>query len=340
MRGTTTLAVICLTLLVTGPVRAQEPDGPFGAMDGFVLSIETAGDMAGAIEPCGCKIPIGGLARRAGYARELAKRTEGRAAVLSVDAGRIFDPARQQAGAIYDAAIKNEWILRGLATADLAVLNVAAADLMVLDAWRSKDGYSRRISEFPALDRFVSANVEPASAEVTAFPPYVVREVAPAVTSGPADRIRVGFLGLTEPPDAVAPGSRWKVNDPVAAARKFGPELRSRCDLLVVLAYVDSNTASRIEEAIPGVDVIVVANRKAAPKGEATLDRPATVTVAAEAKFITEIRAIPTMSAMASRRWVLKRRTIVLGPEVPDDPDTRLLVQQTRGAARRAPVTP
>ncbi len=336
-------SLVAAVVMVAGaivPANGENPEDPFGAHDGYVLSILAGGDMAGAIEPCGCKLPVGGLARRAGYAAELEKRLNGHAAVIAVDAGRLFDPAKPQSEAIYDAAVKNEWILRGLGTADFAALNVAVADLKTLDVWRSKDGYAARLAEFPALDRFISANVEPATADVVGFQPYVIRDVAPSASSGPADHIRVGILGLSELPDKVAPGSRWKVSDPLAAARKYGAELRAKCDYLIVLAYLGQNEANRIEESIPGVDLIVVANRKTAPKGDMDLERPATITVADEAKAITEVRLFPSMSAMAAKRWIVRRRTVQLGPDVPDNLDTRLTVQRAKGASRKPPVTP
>lgn len=334
--------VAAIAVLIGGSVavRGENPDDPFGEHDGYVLSILAGGDMFGAIEPCGCKLPVGGLARRAGYAAELAKRVNGRAAVVAVDAGRLFDPAKPQSEAVYDAAIKNEWILRGLGTADFAALNVAVADLKTLDAWRSKDGYAGRLKEFPALDLFVSANVEPATPDVVGFQPYVIRDVAPSASSGPADHIRVGIIGLSELPDKVAPGSRWRVTDPIAAARRYGAELRAKCDYLIVLAYLDQDEANRIEEAIPGVDLIVVANRKSAPKGDMDLERPATITVADEAKAITEVRLYPSMSGMAAKRWIVRRRTVQLGPNVPDNLETRLTVQRAKGASRRQPVAP
>lgn len=333
------LVVLALVFGSCTTSMAQDLEDPFGSHDGYVLSILAGGDMAGAIDPCGCKLPVGGLARRAGYARGLAKRVEGRSAILSVDAGRIFDPARPQSEAIYDAAIKNEWLLRGLGVADFAALNVSAADLKTLDPWRSKDGFADRAREFPALDRFVSANVEAASGDVVGFQPYVIREVSPPSSPAMADRIRVGFIGLTEMPDKVLPGSRWKISDPMAAARKYGAELRKSCDFLVVLAYMDQDSANRLEESIPGVDLIVVANRKSAPKGEIDLERPATITVADEAKSITEVRLYPSMSAMAAKRWRIKRRTVQLGPDVPDDSDTRLMMQRAKGASRKQPVS-
>ncbi len=333
------LVVAAMVLGGCDTSMAQDPEDPFGAHDGYVLSILAGGDMAGAIDPCGCKLPVGGLARRAGYARGLAKRVEGRSAILSVDAGRIFDPAKPQTEAIYDAAIKNEWLLRGLGVADFAALNVAVADLKALDAWRSKDGFADRAKEFPALERFVSANVEPASGDVVGFQPYVIQEVSPPSSTAPADRIRVGIIGLTEMPDKVLPGSRWKVSDPLAAARKYGAELRKSCDFLVVLAYMNQDAVNRLEESIPGVDLIIVANRTSAPKGEIDLERPATVTVEDEAKALTEVRLYPSMSAVASRRWAIKRRTVQLGPNVPDDSDTRLMMQRAKGASRKQPVS-
>lgn len=330
------LALILLGVSMAGapvPASGQEPVDLYGKHDGYVLSIQATGDMNGLIEPCGCKLPVGGLARRAGYAAELARRLEGKAGILKVDAGRVFDPARKQSEAVYDSAIKNEWILRALGVARFDVLNVAVPDLRVLDPLRAKAGYDERVKEFPALDAFISANVEPANAEFVGFKPYVVLNVPPPSSASQSDVIRVGILGVTGMPDRVEPGSHWKVSDPLAAARKYGAELRAKCDFLIVLAHLDENSANRIEEAVPGVDLIVVANRKAAPKGEMDLDRPATVAVGDEAKSITELRLFPSLGPAAARRWTIRRRTVLLSPDVPDDPETRLTVQRAKGAS-------
>jgi len=94
----------------------------------------------------------------------------------------------------------------------------------------------------------------------TAFPPYTIVERAGA---------RFGFLGLLSPATKVRPAAgaqaastveaiTYKIGDAIDAAKKVAPELRSKCDVMIVLAHMDEDEARRLVAAVPGIDFVVL----------------------------------------------------------------------------------
>lgn len=90
----------------------------------------------------------------------------------------------------------------------------------------------------------------------TAFPPYRV------VTRAGA---RFGFVGLLSPATKIRVASAkpvesmtYVLNDPLAAAKTVVADVRSRCDVVVVLAHMDEAEARLLAEQVPGIDLIVL----------------------------------------------------------------------------------
>jgi Cytochrome c554 and c-prime len=90
----------------------------------------------------------------------------------------------------------------------------------------------------------------------TAFPPY--RVVTAAGT-------RFGFLGVLSPATKMRTNAgqplesmTYSLGDAIEAARQVVPELRKRCDVLVVLAHMDDAEARKLAEQVSGIDVIVL----------------------------------------------------------------------------------
>src|SRR5437868_3718887 len=175
---------------------------------------------------------MGGLARRASYAVELAKFTAGKVPILQMDAGHAFSDELAPSGMADDVRIKNEWILRSLDYIHVLAANASYRDLPFLSRVMASKTYDASLKEFPALDTFVSANVVPSSAALKPFKPYVIREVKGERIGRKA--LRVGVLGLTESAAAIAgdPPRRqiagYTIGDPVEAAKKYVPELRAK----------------------------------------------------------------------------------------------------------------
>jgi 2',3'-cyclic-nucleotide 2'-phosphodiesterase (5'-nucleotidase family) len=301
-----------------------------GATDGFALTVEASGDLAGSLETCGCpKRPMGGFAWRTGYAAELAKATKGEVPLVEVDAGRAFADDLTPAGMADDVRIKNEWMLRSFAALDVAAVNVAHSDLVYLAPMMASKGYGARERHYPALARLVSANVVPKTAAARRFRPYLVRTVSGGRLGG--RRVRVGLVGVTEPaPAALADrlavaSASYTIGDPVEAVRRAMPELRAKCDLVVVLAYVDRATAQRIGAL--GPDVVVAAHQfplfnKTDAAGDATV-----AYVSTQTKWLSELRLA---RASAGRLSVVAHRDVPLDAATPSDPDAAALVGSAR----------
>jgi hypothetical protein len=101
----------------------------------------------------------------------------------------------------------------------------------------------------------VSANLRD-SLGVPIFPPSTVRTIGD---------LRVGITGVTSPDvlaglalDERGQLGHFQLLDPVENLRTEVAALRSRTDLVVVLAHADAVEAAKLAAAVPGIDVLVV----------------------------------------------------------------------------------
>ncbi len=301
-----------------------------GVDDGYGISIQTAADVTGNIEPCGCKVPLGGIPRRIGYAKALEAQTGGKAVVLQLDAGRMFSRDTTPGLVLVDDfAVKNEWLLRAAEAVNLRAVNVTAYDLAALAPYTASNGYESRAKQHPALDRLVSANVVPTDAKMHAFKPYVIEEVtSPRFGAKP---VRVGILGVTEVPTAGPSVEGYTIGDPIAAIKKYAPEVRSRSDVFLILAYVDMTTLRGIEPVAPGIDAVVAAHQHATRKFDGPVDAPATVYAPNQGRSISELRFYPAPEGQPKRYSKMAARYIAISPLIPEEPAA---LQFTRDALK------
>ena len=312
--------------------RAQEAqDGPAGTDDGFAVSIQCSGDFGGNLEPCGCEVPLGGIAWRSGYAKAVATLTKNQAAIVQVDAGHAFLqeplPGRVR---VENVSAKTEWVLRAFDLIHVQAANVSPYDLAYLKGAMATAGYEERVKQFPVLDRFVSANVTPADDKTRPFKPYVVVEAAsPRLGAKP---LRVGFLGLSEVPPEGAAINGYKISDPVAAARKYYPEVRAKSDLVVLLVYGDPDLLSRLEPSLPGVDALLAAHKYPRMKTVPEVTPPVYVYVADQTKFLGELRLYPAQDPKKGPVARYLHLDIPLGDTIAADPDAVKLAADARKA--------
>lgn len=305
-----------------------------GPDDGFGLSIQCSGDFAGKFQPCGCKVPLGGFPRRAGYAKAVEALTGGKAAVLQLDAGRIFaGEAANGFAAPGDIAVQNEWVLRAAEELNLAAANVSAYDLAFLSKLMEANGYEARLTAHPVLGRFVSANVVPASARQRAFAPYLVTEVKSERFG--AKPLRIGLLGVTEVPKSGATVSGYTITDPYAAIKKYAPEVRAKCDLFVILAYLDKKALAGVEPAAGGVDGIVVAHQFPPSTFDGVAQFPVYAFAVNETKAVVEVRLYPAPPNQPQRVSRLALRYVLMNGLVPDDPAAATLMNDALRAYRK-----
>ncbi|HSB09635.1 MAG TPA: multiheme c-type cytochrome [Blastocatellia bacterium] len=157
------------------------------------------------------------------------------------------------------AVVKDEWILKAYDEFPVDVVNVSSQDLRYFSSILSKKEFARRSDSQPVLKRLVSANTISESAELLAPAPFVVREVAARELDGPKTRrVRLAFIGLTEttPP----PPAGLKFIDTIEAAKRALPEARKSAEVVIVLAKVSAEEATRIARGVPDIDVMIVGN--------------------------------------------------------------------------------
>lgn len=346
------VALVVATLATVGAARPVWPvsddsakgdaaslEKLIGPTDGYDIAIEASGDLMGSLETCGCpKRPMGGFAWRSGYSAELARATGGAVPIVHVDAGRSFADDLTPEGMADDVRIKNEWMLRSFDALDTAAVNVAHRDLVYLGRMLATKDYRARAKRFPALDRLVSANVVATSRSVRPLQPYAVRTVrGKRLGSRP---VRIGILGVTEAaPASVAKqleheAAGYRITDPIEAVRTRLPELRAKADYVVVLAYVDRNTAKQIAALVEGPGVVVAAHQfPLFGKTEAGGATPVAY-VPTQTKWLAELRLArhaPTSRALE----IVAHRDVPLDADTPSDPAAQRIVDSARAEFTR-----
>ncbi|HQR37577.1 MAG TPA: hypothetical protein PLF26_04165 [Blastocatellia bacterium] len=281
---------------------------------------------------------MGGLARRVGYEKALLKQVDGQVAVLQVDCGHIFSDDQAGKTSAEDVRVKNEWVLRAYEQFKLQAANVSQRDLPFLATMMTKADYAANLKQFPMLDRMVSANVVPASDAVVAFKPYVIVDVR-SKRAG-AKPVRVGILGVSDQQAEKKPVAGYNITDPVEAARKVVPELRKKCDLVIVLAYTDRDLAKKIGLDTTGVDLILAAHQFPLYNTVEEAGDAVVAYVANQTKWIGEMRLYKSSDSKDMAITNYLHRDVPLDSIVPDDPDAIKVVQQARAAFMKMTPAP
>jgi Cytochrome c554 and c-prime/Calcineurin-like phosphoesterase len=222
------LAIGCLAAALGACSRREGPRR---------VTIAFSNDLHGEIRSCGCAVKdYGGLGRRATFLTALRDTTGD---LLLVDGGDIFS-----AGMNY-----------GREKADLTLKSMARMGYQAVVVGEKDFGFGTDYIVKHAREvglPIVVANLFDAVADTLLFP--ATREVA--LPSG----LRIGLVGaisrtLKLPPQ-VHPGS-LVIRDPVTTIRPLVDSLRTRVDLVVVVAHMNRNEARRLAVAVPGADIVV-----------------------------------------------------------------------------------
>jgi predicted CXXCH cytochrome family protein len=266
--------------------------------------------------------------------------TTGQVPILQVDAGHFFSDAVGPKGMATDVRIKNDWMLRGFHSLKLAAANVSYRELPYLSIVMASTGYAQRVKDFPALDSLVSANVTPADATRHGFKPYVIREVSGKRIG--AKPIRVGIVGFTAVPSgAKIQKGRWiaegfAIEEPVAAAARVIPEVRAKCDLLVVLAYMDRDTAKKLGTTVPGIDAIIAAQQFGVFNGVDEAGDAVVAYASNQTKQLGELRFYRDEKSPDAAIANYIHRDIPLDAAIPDDAPMLKLTYDARADFTRA----
>jgi 2',3'-cyclic-nucleotide 2'-phosphodiesterase (5'-nucleotidase family) len=278
---------------------------------------------------------MGGLARRVGYENALGKQVNDEVPVLQVDAGHMLSDDFKYQNAGEDVRAKDEWVLRAFDRFHVAAANVSPRDLPYLGEAMGKNVYKDNLKKLPMLGRVVSANAVPASTDVMPFKPYVIEEVRGKRLG--AKPLRVGIIGVTEKPNATVATGGYTISDPVEAAKRLVPELRKKCDLVVVLAYVDRDTAKRIGMEAPGIDLVIAAHQFPLYNAVDEAGDAVVAMVTSQTKWLGELRLYKAPDSKTTAITNYVHRDVPLDSVIPDDPAAAKFAADARAAFQKLP---
>jgi 2',3'-cyclic-nucleotide 2'-phosphodiesterase (5'-nucleotidase family) len=258
-----TIIAFLLTLSLCAGLRAQTADidpkavldERLGDDDGAAAAILFSANERGNLEVCDCTQPRGGLARRIGYLEAFKKRFK-ETPVLQVEAGNLFYNSDGYSAAVM---LQNSQVVRAYGRWPVDVINLSRYDLIYAQRLFAREGLAERAAEFPAIKSMISANgvfgdavAPPAS--------YVVKEITGPRIVGAKRKLRVGFIGLAEPTKPGPGLMDAMVSDMTQAARFLVPTLRKKCDVVIIVAHAELNTAMKLAEQSPEADIVIAGN--------------------------------------------------------------------------------
>ncbi len=231
------LGIALLAALAIGALPARPTAAGSAPVD---LTLLYLGGVEGKIDKCGCKVKqLGGLARRAAL---IAKARKEHSNVVLLDAGGLFG----QRSALERE--QTEFLCTETATLGYKVFGVGATDLNYgLDFLRQMEKTHGFL--------WVNANLRGSADGALLFPPYTIVDaggVKLGITSVVGSAAR--FVTMSATADDFA------VDSPRDALDRVLPELRKKCDVVVLLAQMSSTDTRellvRLGDAA-GIDICV-----------------------------------------------------------------------------------
>jgi 2',3'-cyclic-nucleotide 2'-phosphodiesterase (5'-nucleotidase family) len=214
------------------------PVGPTGA-----FTIVYTGNIGGLLTACGCRPPLGGVARRAAVLDDI-RGAAGK--VLVVDSGAMLYDGP-------DLLPPEDAIKRFSARRVAETITGMGVDIMNVGGYDLANGPDSLL----AMDRelpgaWISSNVVMRDSGEEVFPPDTV------VTM---DGVRVGVFGIMTDRrlgvEVLGPAMPVTATDYAAAAAKAVERLKDRADLVVALAWMDEQDARQMVEKVAGIDIVV-----------------------------------------------------------------------------------
>jgi 2',3'-cyclic-nucleotide 2'-phosphodiesterase (5'-nucleotidase family) len=271
---------------------------------------------------------MGGLARRVSYIKAFKQRSNTEVPTLSVDAGNLFTDDRFSANQLpAEVMTKNKWVVKGYGDFHHDAANVSYVDLPYLGELLKKDGFDKRVEEYPFIERLISANIHPMTDQHRELVPYVIREVN-LKRGVPGKKLRVGIVGFSEPkptgPNAAETVyAGFRIDDPFEAAKKVLPELKQKTDFIIALAYMDMGSAQRLASDNPEIDSLIGARQTSNMEEPQHFNR-ATITYSYnQTKYLGELRVYVRGDGTTENQI---NRYVALDSDIPDDPAAQEVV--------------
>ncbi|RMG44086.1 MAG: hypothetical protein D6723_19840 [Acidobacteria bacterium] len=250
--------------------------------------------------------------------------------MLKLDVGHFFADKVTTDGVLTpEAMVRNKWVVEGYQQIAHDAANLSYRDLAYAEWLFAPERYRAWLDRYPVLEGFISANVRAVDSRWAAPAPYIIKLLRgdrfPPGERG--ERLwRVGIVGVTDPPpQRTHPSAAFRVDDPLVASRRAILEARAQCDFLIVLAYVSEETAFKLLDLNPEIDVVIAprARWRRRYRGE----HGSLVYADPQTKQLGELRIYLDE---AGRVVKMRNRYIMLDRHIPDDPDIEDLVDAAR----------
>ena len=299
------------------PLAERFPDD-----DKAVAAILFGANLRGNLDTCDCNHPRGGLARRVGFTQAYKKKYPG-LAVLQVEAGFFWYNNESQSSV---TSLQNDYVSRAYSRWPMDAINLGRYDLFYASRLLATEGLAERSARLPMIKNLISANGVFAP-DIAAPQPYLIRDVTAPRLSGPSKKLRVGFLGLAEP---IKPGAGMRdgmVKNIFEAARRYVPELRKKCDVLVILSHTERDAAMKLAAENPEADLVIAGNAEGLFKPR-EVGKTLVVFAAPGNMEEGEVRIYRTPAGKFS--W--KYQAYELDESVPSDPEALAFATEARQA--------
>jgi len=229
------LGILAITLSCSSP----KPMGKNGK-----LTIIYSGNIGARYDPCGCRIPLGGLARRSTVIKDIKSTTND---VLILDTGSLIFERHN----LYPPYEETSRMTAHLVADTMNNLSLDAVNVSSMDLAAGPDTLltiARGIS-WPWL----SANVIWKDSGNLVFAPDIMKTIA---------GFRVGVFGFMDRASVGIPlideRAPITVLDPVETARKEVEKLKKEgAELVIALAYMDKDNVEQLIQNVSGINLMV-----------------------------------------------------------------------------------
>ncbi len=283
-------------LVIEGALEARVASG-----DGADLVLFYGGEERGSLEPCGCpKRPRGGLPRQAAYVKA-SRQANPDQADLILNGGYWLEDAMGLDGTMRpDTPLLNQWMIAGMQQLGVDALNVAYNDTAGLTSVEGDSGLP-----------MVSANVSGPG-----ITPYRLIQ---------RGGLTIGVTGITATGLTFLQTPGFEFQDPVRAGRVVLETLRTRADVVILLAYQSPEAAKKLAKS-GLVDVVIDTNLHREFYTPFWVGDAIWVHSHLQTMRLGELR-LGLEDGQVS--WAVDRK-IDLDPEVPSEPGVLLVTQAAR----------
>jgi len=225
------------------PETSKMPEGKSGS-----FTIVYTGNIGGKVRPCGCRIPLGGLARRSAVINGIREETDN---AIVLDSGAMLYPHFY----LYPPYDYMSKLVAHLMAETVNNIGVDALNVSSYDVVNSADSLLAFDSKYPG--HWLSANVVRKNTTEPVFTPDM------ELDAGDFHVGVFGFMAKKSQGINIFTGDHpLDVLDPVETVRKETEKLKNSCDIIIALAYMDLDDVKELIRQVPGINVVIASHTR------------------------------------------------------------------------------